>query len=163
MSVRFVEAWKGLTEELSTRLSPQKVERRYAPYFERAALGDETKISVSLSDHDIQNLARSSLDSETVTFIIALQQSVGDQVTTDVNGNMVLDGVDDLSVGDEILEKVQAIMDLWRGEGPLRQLEIAGYRFTGTITNDPPFEPLHLLSQGIFSAIIDVQYRYSGD
>lgn len=158
MSV-LVDLFKGLTEELQAALSPLSVERRYMPRQDLEDLGD-MKISVFIMGAEHNEIARGVVAQERFSFGIAVQKAVGDQVPVDINGDPVLDGIDNLAAGDEVLNKLEQIKDLWRPGGSLRNKPIANCTFVEFIS-EPVYESIHLVMQGIFTGVLDVTYTYS--
>ncbi len=98
------------------------------------------------------------VDTNDVTFGIAVQQVVAAPTVNDTDGNPVKDGVDNLAHGDQVLNIVEEIKDLWRAGGALREKNIASYSFKEMV-HDPIYEPIHLMTIGVFTAIIDVTYE----
>lgn len=156
-----VALFKGLLNELKLALPALPFERRYMPYVEAKEL-DELKISVFLETTEDGKLGRTDVDTQSITFGVSVQQYVAAPSDTDDDGNPVLNGVDNLSHSDAILNTVEQIKDLWRTGGALREKNIAGFSFKEMV-HDPVYEPIHLMSIGVFTAIIDVTYELVED
>jgi len=154
-----VDLFQGLTLELQTALSPVIVERRYMPRRDLEDL-DQMKISVFVMAAEHEEITRDILTAERFSFGIAVQQAVGPQVPVDFDGNPVLDGIDNLAAGDAVLNQLEAIKDLWRPGGSLRNKPIAGCTFLEFIS-EPVYESIHLVMQGIFTGVLDVTYTHS--
>lgn len=154
-----VDLFKGLTEELATVLNPVSVERRYMPRQDLEDL-DSMKISVFIMGAEHEELARDIASADRFSFGIAVQKAVGPQVAVDSNGDPVLDGIDNLAAGDAVLNQIEAIKDLWRPGGSLRNKPIAGCTFIEFIS-EPVYESIHLVMQGIFTGVLDVTYSHS--
>jgi hypothetical protein len=154
-----VDLFQGLTLELQTALSPVLVERRYMPRHDLEDL-QEMKISVFVMAAEHEEITRDIVSAERFSFGIAVQKAVGDQVPVDVNGNPVLDGIDNLAAGDAVLNQLEAIKDLWRPGGSLRNKPIAKCTFLEFIS-EPVYESIHLVMQGIFTGVLDVTYTLS--
>jgi hypothetical protein len=170
MSALITDLHKALVAELGTLLDPVPVQRRYMPLKHPKQL-QEPCISVYLAARESDVVAR-SISTKEITFGVAIQKAVADQTASiDGNGELILDGIDNLEDGDSVLELVEQVVDLWGcdpedevahpTQGKLREKSLAGCTFK-ELTNDPPYEPLHLLQAGVYSSIIDVTYSHGG-
>lgn len=154
MSV-MIDLFRDLTTRLSAELGAT-VDRRYMPRNNVEDL-DTTKISIYIEATEREEVAR-QIDVERFTFGIAVQRAVGDSIALDSNSQPVLDGIDNLAVGDEVLNRMEDIKDLFRADGVLRFEQIAGCSFLEMV-HEPPYEPIALLAMGIYTAILDVTYQ----
>ena len=155
-----IDLFQGLHDELSTRLAPLVIERRYMPRRDGADL-DELKIALYMESTVRQEIVRDVVDAESYTFGIAVQLTAAEQVEFDDNGEPVYDGIDNLERGDAVINQMEAIKDLWRAGGELRNLEIAKCTFA-EFSHDPIYEPYHLAIMGVYSSILDVTYQLTG-
>ena len=152
-----VALFKELLVQMKLALPSLDIERRYMPYIEAAEL-DGIKVSVFLETTEDGKLGRSDVDTQLITFGISVQQVVAEPSVDDADNEPVRNGVDNLAHGDMVLNTVELIKDNWRSGGPLRDLSIAGYSFKEMV-HDPVYEPIHLMSIGVFTSIIDVTYE----
>ena len=118
------------------------------------------KISIFIMGAEHEEITRDILTAERFSFGIAVQKTVGEQVAVDINGDPVIDGIDNLASGDEVINQLEAIKDLWRPGGSLRNKPIAGCTFLEFIS-EPVYESIHLVMQGIFTGVLDVTYTHS--
>lgn len=160
MASVFVELHKQLTSELKLALPDRDIKRRYMPLLSQADL-ETVKISVYQESYDRQEIGR-SIDADIYSFGIAVQKAAEGGAAIDGAGNPVLAGIDNLEDGDAVMDLAEQIKDLWRSNGALRDKHLAGCRFV-EFTHDPPYEPLHLLTMGVYSSIIDVSYQLASD
>lgn len=158
---RLVTLFKELLVQMKVALPLLSIERRYMPYIDAAEL-DGVKVSLFLETNEDGKLGRSDVDTHLVTFGIAVQQVVAPPSVNDADNNPVKDGVDNLAHGDAVLNIVEQIKDLWRTGGALQERDIAGYSFKEMV-HDPIYEPIHLMSIGVFTSIIDVTYELTGN
>lgn len=153
-----VTLFKELLVQINAELPDLGTKRRYMPYIKAEELGDDIKVSLFLETNEDGKLGRSDVDTHLVTFGISVQQLVARPSDDDADGQPVLDGVDNLAHGDAVLNIVEQIKDLWRTGGALRERDIANYSFKEMV-HDPIYEPIHLMSIGVFTSIIDVTYE----
>jgi hypothetical protein len=156
-----VALFKGLQAAIDEELPGLKIERRYMPYVNGKDL-EEMKVSLFMETTEDGKLGRSDVDTQRITFGIAVQQLVDTPRDTDDDGNPVMDGVDSLSHSDKLMNEVEILKDLWRTGGALRERNIAGFAFNEMV-HDPVYEPLHLMTIGVLTAIIDVTYELIED
>ena len=154
MSV-LIELFKGLQTELQTALA-KTVDRRYMPRRNIEDL-DVLRISIYIEATEREELGR-QVDVERYTYGIAVQKAAGPSVEFDSDGQPVVDGVDNIAFGDEVLNQMEAVKDLFRKDGALRFKVIAGCTFQEMV-HEPPYEPLHLLTMGIYTSILDITYQ----
>ena len=155
-----VDLAKGVTAELKVLLAPIQVDRRYMPRTDVADL-DDMKIGVYIEGSESDEIARGAATTKRHTLGIAVQQAITPQVPIDADGNPVLDGIDDLSVGDRVLNIIEQIKGYWLPNGVLRDKMIAECQYLEQ-THEPVYEVMHLISMGVYTAIIDVTYIESG-
>ena len=154
-----IELFKGITTELMHQLPYDSIARRYMPRNNVADL-QSLKIAVYVEDNQHEYLGREVLG-RTYTFGIAVQQAVNlTQTTIDGDGQEVSDGTDNLTFGDTVLEKVEEIKSLWFPGGSLRDKPIAGCIFS-ELVHEPVYESIHLVTMGVYTAIVDVTYTES--
>lgn len=152
-----VDLFKTLHQELKTLLPGITVERRYMPRVDGFDL-ENLRVSVYIESSEMDKIARGSVDTDTYTFGIAVQKLALPQVANDSNGDPVLDGIDNLAGGDDVIDQVEDIKSFWRAGGSLENKKLAGCTFM-ELQHDPVYEPIHLATYGIFSSIIDVTYQ----
>jgi hypothetical protein len=156
MSSPPVDLFIALHRELETRLAPIPVERRYMPRVDSNGL-DILRVAVYMEATENEEITR-GFGLDRWTFGIAVQKSFGNSGAVDCEGDPVLDGIDNLAQGDEVISQMELIKDLWRDGGELRDLRLAGHSFI-ELVHDPVYEPVHLLYYDVFSSIIDVTYQ----
>jgi hypothetical protein len=158
-----VNLFKGLQAELraieSLRewIEPEDIQRRYAPLLRFEEFKGKPKVSIYIEQNTQRDIAR-NIWSALFTFGVAIQIPAADQVEYDNDGNAVLGGIDNLAAGDDAFNLANTIKALWQPDGALFEKQIAGCSFV-SVEHDPPYEPLHLMRQGIYSAILDVTYQ----
>lgn len=160
-----IDLWKALTSEIDTRFPDDHVKRRYMPLNNSADL-QELKISVYFENNQHEEIGRFAVTRD-YTFGIAVQKAVSiEQTDIDGDGEEVLDGIDNLAFGDAVLEKVELIKSLWLPsngvlpDGELRSLKLAGCVFS-ELVHEPVYESIHLITKGVYTAIVDVTYTES--
>ncbi len=152
---------KALVTAVNAEITPLEVVRRYMPLRDGPEL-DTLQLSMYLDVSDQEILGRGAVIRDLVTFGIAVQQNIEGNRETDDNGDPVLQGIDDRSACDAVLDVAEQLKDLWRckedgTQGSLFDQRIAGFSFT-EMNQDFLYEPLHLAAQGVFSSIFEVTY-----
>ncbi|HBE72474.1 MAG TPA: hypothetical protein DDW52_30440 [Planctomycetaceae bacterium] len=153
--------FRSLQTVINGEIAPLEVVRRYMPLKDGTEL-DELQISLYLDTSDQEILGRGAVIRDLVTFGIAIQKNIPGNRDTDDNGDPVLQGNDDRSACDEVLDIAEQLKDLWRcakdgTEGPLFAQSIEGFTFT-EMNQDFLYEPLHMALQGVFSSVFEVTY-----
>ncbi len=136
--------------------------RRFMPLLERADL-DELKVTVYL-DAGEDTIVGRGIDTREISVGIAIQQAVP-HAESDVSGQTIFDGVDNIEFSDSILALATELRAMWRPKSPLhaagqlRDKTIVGCVFRD-LEQDHLYEPNHLLIKGVMSVVFTVLYSH---
>ncbi|MEL6896241.1 MAG: hypothetical protein AAFP90_09080, partial [Planctomycetota bacterium] len=88
---------------------------------------------------------------------IAIQQAI--PCSSNANGTMAFDVVEDLSHGDAVLAMANRVKQLFAPHGPLRHRMLSGNWEWLSLERDQPFDLYQLLSVGVMTSIIRLTYH----
>lgn len=153
-----------LVTELNEVLGARAIAvRRFMPLFERADL-EELKVTVYL-DAGEDTIVGRGIDQREISVGIAIQQAVP-HAESDVSGETIFDGVDNIEFSDSILALATELRALWRPKSPLnsagqlRDKTIVGCVFRD-LEQDHLYEPNHLLTKGVMTVCFAVMYTHA--
>lgn len=141
MSEVVLDLADALTSELVQRLG-WEAERRYDVIQDRKALGDKLWVFVFPNSDSLELLDEGN--DEQIEINVAVQKAVLPSNVAEM----------DACVGE--LRRIKALYGV---EGPLRDRELAGCVWRGTIENAPLWNPDWLLNKQIFLSIVTIGYR----
>lgn len=148
MSVPVIDVAIALKAAIEGALSIT-VERRYSAYFDPGQVRDGKYLLVT-SGEDTD--AKRGID------LLDLTVDVGYQIALPVPTESEPDPANNLTWADGQMAKVQAIKQLFRAGGSLRDSDFAGATYL-RMTNSPIFRPEMLRDNQIFTSVLRLEFR----
>lgn len=158
MTARIIALAEGLKDHLETQLG-KTVYRRYVPYLTNKEVQlKEERISVFPSD-DSNTLTSRTFDTNTFEIGVEVAQTLpesGDQ--NRINPDADINQLDFL---DARMQTIDDIKDLFRDEGPLREVYIGDCYYSG-LEQAQLYSADALIQDRLFSSILRISFQYAG-